>query len=140
MAREWQNGQVATVAMKRTSGPHPHATNGLDTNSTSSFAAIENNVNSPLMAEGLALREALLEICNLGIVSLSVQANSKILITSIINRSLVPELYGVVADILCISAAFESLSFRWIPREENTNDDLLTKQVLSVNEAFMSST
>ena len=48
--------------------------------------------------------------------------------------------HGVVADILCISAAFESVSFRWIPREENTNADLLAKQVLSVNEAFMAST
>ena len=72
--------------------------------------------------------------------SLSIQSDSKTLINSIINRSPAPELYGVVADILCISAAFESVSFRWIPREENTNADLLAKQVLSVNEAFMAST
>ena len=162
MAREWQDGQVTTEKTKRMSRPHPQATfqTTLKTDAawnatsrragmgwtltqndeTASFAAIENNVSSPLLAEGLALREALLKICNRGIVSLSIQSDSKTLINSIINRSPAPELYGVVADILCISAAFESVSFRWIPREENTNADLLAKQVLSVNEAFMAST
>ncbi|KAG5381613.1 hypothetical protein IGI04_033083 [Brassica rapa subsp. trilocularis] len=158
MAREWQDGQVTTEKTKRMSRPHPQATfqTTLKTDAawnatsrragmgwtltqndeTASFAAIENNVSSPLLAEGLALREALLKICNRGIVSLSIQSDSK----TLINRSPAPELYGVVADILCISAAFESVSFRWIPREENTNADLLAKQVLSVNEAFMAST
>ncbi|CAN7076582.1 unnamed protein product [Brassica oleracea var. botrytis] len=80
----------------------------------SSFSAIETNVTSPLLSEGLALRVALHKISNLGIVSLSVQADSKTLIDNIVNKNPVSELYGVVSDILCIGCTFETISFRWI--------------------------
>ncbi|KAJ4889739.1 hypothetical protein Rs2_29487 [Raphanus sativus] len=51
---------------------------------------------------------------------------------SINNGNSLPELYGVVADILCTSTSFVSIAFVWISRENNMAADLLAKQCLSV--------
>ncbi|KAG2262731.1 hypothetical protein Bca52824_069810 [Brassica carinata] len=40
------------------------------------------------------------------------------------------EIYGIVADISCLSAAFASISFSWIPRTMNRDADALAKQAL----------
>lgn len=69
-----------------------------------------------------------------------IESDSRNLINSINKGNATPELYGIVADILSLSSLFESVCFKWIPREENFAADLLAKQVLGVVEALMSST
>lgn len=102
------------------------------TEATSSFSKIAENVPSPLMAEGLALREALQKSKELGIKTLNVESDSKNLINSILNDNTIPELYGivVVADILILSGCFEFVYFRWISREANYAVDLVAKTEL----------
>ncbi|KAF3515816.1 hypothetical protein DY000_02059675 [Brassica cretica] len=54
---------------------------------------------------------------------------------------LAPEVYGVVADILSLSFAFECISFSWIQRVNTKEADALAKQVLAkqalLNEPFV---
>ncbi|CAF1701316.1 unnamed protein product [Brassica napus] len=83
------------------------------------------------------MREAIQTCRDLGIMKLRVESDSKIIINSVLNDNSVPELYGVVTDILLISSAFESVCFKWIPREDNYVADLLAKHVLGVSETFM---
>ena len=40
------------------------------------------------------------------------------------------EIYGIVADIDCLSLAFDSISFSWIERNRNGEADALAKQAL----------
>uniref|UniRef100_A0A0D3B6R4 RNase H type-1 domain-containing protein n=2 Tax=Brassica oleracea TaxID=3712 RepID=A0A0D3B6R4_BRAOL len=96
---------------------------------TTTYSRIENNVSSPLMAESLAMREAIQTCRDLGIMKLRVESDSKIIINSVLNDNSVPELYGVVTDILLISSAFKSVCFKWILRENNYAADLLAKHV-----------
>ncbi|KAF3506611.1 hypothetical protein F2Q69_00002952 [Brassica cretica] len=82
------------------------------------------------------LRSALRKCLEIGIENLNVESDSKILINSILDENSVRELYGVVADILCIARSFGFISFRWIPRSEKyTAADMLAKQILVVAEA-----
>lgn len=76
----------------------------------------------------------------LRIKALNVESDSKNLIASITNNYSVPELYGIVADILSISCFFDYVSFKWIPREANYSADLVAKQMLVLNGALMTST
>lgn len=162
MAREWQEGQTKETQTRRTSQPKVIIDTGtiLRTDAawneessraglgwiltqdeiTSSLAIIAENVPSPLMAEGLALREALQKSRELGIKVLNVESDSKNLIASATNNKSVPELYGIVADIMSISCFFDYVSFKWIPREANYAADLVAKQMLVVNGALMTST
>ena len=96
---------------------------------STSFSRLENNVPSPLMAEGLALHETIQKSVELGVKNLQVESDSKILINSILNGNDVPELYGIVADILLCSVLFDSISFRWISREIFFVADLVAKHV-----------
>uniref|UniRef100_A0A0D3DUX0 RNase H type-1 domain-containing protein n=1 Tax=Brassica oleracea var. oleracea TaxID=109376 RepID=A0A0D3DUX0_BRAOL len=100
------------------------------TEATSSFSKIAKKVPSPLMAEGLALREALQKRKDLGIKTLNVESDSKNLINSILNDNTISELYGIVADILLLSGCFDFVSFRWISREANYAVDLVAKTEL----------
>ena len=50
------------------------------------------------------------------------------------------ELYGIVSDVLEISCCFDELSFSWISRERNKEADILAKQCLVEEEAFMAGT
>ncbi|KAH0933015.1 hypothetical protein HID58_010132 [Brassica napus] len=108
MAREWQEGQTKETQTRRTSQPKVIIDTGtiLRTDAawneessraglgwiltqdaiTSSLAIIAENVPSPLMAEGLALREALQKSRELGIKVLNVESDSKNLIASVTNN------------------------------------------------------
>lgn len=99
---------------------------------TLEFAGRELQVFSPLMGEALALRVGLRKCRELGICELNCQSDSKMLINSINNGNALPEVYGVVADILCIATEFVSISFAWISREKNRAADVLAKQSLNV--------
>ncbi|KAL0796995.1 hypothetical protein Bca101_068372 [Brassica carinata] len=96
------------------------------------FTEVVQQVHSALMGEALAMRMAILKCNELGLQNIRCESDSKLLINSINNGNSIPELYGVVADILRISANFVSIVFVWISRKKNMAADLLAKQCLNV--------
>lgn len=94
----------------------------------SSFLAHCHYVNSPLIAEALALREALICCIEKGILHVYCETDSLKLVKTLNKGSPTAELYGIVAEILCLSEAFESISFVWIKRCKNRDADALAKQ------------
>lgn len=89
---------------------------------------------SPLMAEGLALREAVLSCQHMELRNLRFESDSAQLIKSLTTGDPIAELISVVPDIRNLAAEFESISFVWIPRERNVEADRLAKGVLSLYE------
>lgn len=106
----------------------------------SSFSAPEHFVRSPLMAEGLALRRAILQCKEIGISKIRCESDSSTLIKSLNLETSAAELYGVVTDIIELASSFDSISFVWIPRERNVVADGLAKLVLSAELAIMAPT
>lgn len=90
-----------------------------------------NFVSSPLMAEGLAVREALLCCREQGLNSIRVESDSNQLINAIKRKEPISELHGILSDIanLC-SFSLMSISFSWIPRVQNVVADSLAKEAL----------
>lgn len=89
-------------------------------------------ISSALIAEGLAMREAMAACKLKGLRKVRFESDSSQLITAI-NRNEPPlELYGIVQDIVCLARDFEIASFFWIPRLKNVNADLLAKSALIV--------
>ncbi|CAA7047887.1 unnamed protein product [Microthlaspi erraticum] len=74
------------------------------------------NIASPLIAEGLALRQAL----DLGFARLHVASDSQQLIAAINSDSIPSEIFGIVQDIAHISLSFSSIIFGSIPRAANS--------------------
>lgn len=101
-----------------------------------SFAVPASHVKSPLLAEGLAVREALLQCRDLGIARIRCESDSTTLVKILNSETTNSELYGVASDILSLASSFEIISFVWIPRERNFVADGLAKQVLSVELAI----
>lgn len=95
------------------------------------------NVGSPLMAEGLAVREAIMKCRNLGLSRIRCESDSELLIRVLNSETTNAELYGVSTDILELAFSFECISFNWIPRERNYVADGLAKQCLAVEQAIM---
>ncbi|CAN6867135.1 unnamed protein product, partial [Brassica oleracea] len=113
MAREWQEGEAPKENRRKTTIPHQviavgttlktdaawsrsYSRAGLgwvvqQLGSTSTFTVVEENVSSPLLAEGLALREGLQKCKELGVRKLNVESDSKNLINSILENNVVPE-------------------------------------------------
>ncbi|KAL0685204.1 hypothetical protein Bca4012_052052 [Brassica carinata] len=89
---------------------------------------------SPLMAEGLALREAVLSCQHMELRNLRFESDSAQLIKSLTTGDPIAELISVVSDIRNLAAELESISFVWIPRERNVEADRLAKSVLSLYE------
>ena len=87
-------------------------------------------VNSPLMAEALAIRFSLRVAASLEIQHLRVCSDCQTLIRAINNRAMVSEIFGVVADINHLSSLFISISFAFIPRSQNSEADALAKHAL----------
>lgn len=94
-------------------------------------------VISPLIAESLAMRKAILRSKELGILKVKCESDSKQLIKAIKEGNSCMEIYGIVADIIALSGCFESIWFNWIPREDNVVADTLAKQCLVVEKALM---
>ncbi|KAJ0258883.1 Ribonuclease H domain-containing protein [Hirschfeldia incana] len=84
-------------------------------------------VTSPLVAEGLALREAVITSRRLNLSNVRFESDSSGLIKNISSSIPVVELHSIVTDILNLSATFSSVSFSWISREENREADFLAK-------------
>ncbi|KAL0843027.1 hypothetical protein Bca101_016272 [Brassica carinata] len=101
-------------------------------------------VASALMAEGLALLEAVRTGHRDGLQSVVFESDSAQIIKAINSRSTLPDLYGVLADIVSLVASFDSVYFVWISRERNALADKLAKSALLfenpvVDEVFMAS-
>ncbi|KAL0678051.1 hypothetical protein Bca4012_006032 [Brassica carinata] len=95
-------------------------------------------VSSPLIAEGLALREALFYCIAKGLRAVKCESDSLQLIRALNEETPISEIYGIIADILNLVVAFDYVSFVWIPRSENKAADALAKQALS-NASFVAS-
>lgn len=90
------------------------------------------HVNSVLLAEGLALLEAVKLGVQQELRMVCFESDSSQLITAINARGCLPELYGVMEDIFSFLSLFEFVSFSWIPRERNLQADRLAKAALNV--------
>uniref|UniRef100_A0A0D3DZ98 RNase H type-1 domain-containing protein n=1 Tax=Brassica oleracea var. oleracea TaxID=109376 RepID=A0A0D3DZ98_BRAOL len=95
-----------------------------------SFKAKTRCVGSLLIAESLALREAIITCQNLQIKTVLFESDASQLVKSITDGHCPTELYGVVSDILFYASAFEFVNFSWIPRERNVIADRLAKDAL----------
>ncbi|KAL0693000.1 hypothetical protein Bca4012_060180 [Brassica carinata] len=158
-AREWQNGQIKSPMRRRTPAQIPervedftlvradaswkgsHVVAGLGwvvygESGQLDFSAVEENVSSSLMAESIALREALMKCKEMGVRRLRCEADSQQLIACIRKEEPVPEIFGIVADILVLSSSFEAISFGWISSLDNGVADTLAKECVVVNEVF----
>lgn len=91
-------------------------------------------IPSPLVAEGLALRDAVAACQAQGRRSIRFESDSAQLIKAINRREVPLELYGIVEDILHMSLGFESAVFRWISRLKNVNADVIAKNALALFE------
>ena len=91
-------------------------------------------VASTIMAEGLALLEAVkMGICD-NLKAIRFESDSSQLIKAVNSGDCIPELYGVVSDILSLISVFDFVSFTWIPREFNIQADRLAKAALAVTD------
>lgn len=93
-------------------------------------ASIQNFVNSPLIAEALALREGLFLAADQGIENLWIGSDNLTLIGAITDKTQRKELLGIIKDIHNLSAAFVSTRFFHIPREKVEEADALAKAFL----------
>lgn len=104
--------------------------------SSSSHTGFESYVGSALMAEGLAMREALKKCKLMGVKRLRCESDSAQLIKAINSNAPKPEIYGIVSDILELSCFFDVIVFSWIPRGKNSIADELAKLGLLEVEAL----
>lgn len=99
------------------------------------------HVASPLMAEGLAIREALIFCRTRGIQSCRLESDCSQLIRALNRKEPISELHGVLSDIASLSSSPSlSVSFTWIPRNQNVVADYLAKTALCMVEASMALT
>ncbi|XP_022569212.1 uncharacterized protein LOC111212078 [Brassica napus] len=97
----------------------------------SEFQATAELVVSPLVAEGLAMRNAVKMCKELGLRHIRYESDSSQLIKALNSKTEPPEIYGIVSDIRIECMDFETSYFVWIPRERNVVADRLAKQALS---------
>ncbi|KAG5388116.1 hypothetical protein IGI04_029657, partial [Brassica rapa subsp. trilocularis] len=76
-------------------------------------------VDSPLLAEALAVLTAMNFALSNGIDSIAVLSDSQVLINTIKKKIMKLEIFGVLSDIYCLTTSFKSISFNFIPRLEN---------------------
>lgn len=88
--------------------PHP----------TRSFQKRMPFIASPLMAEGLALREAITHCKRLQKRHVRFESDSALFVKSINSEDPIVELHSVVMDILFMAQSFDSVSFVWIFRKK----------------------
>ncbi|KAL0744395.1 hypothetical protein Bca4012_085908 [Brassica carinata] len=102
-----------------------------------SFTLAKQCVPSPLMAEGLALREAARQCKIDGVKMVAFESDSVQLVKALSSESPSKELYSLTADVFSFVSEFEFVSFSWIPRERNSIADCLAKGALIVSEQQM---
>ncbi|XP_056862473.1 uncharacterized protein LOC130510143 [Raphanus sativus] len=91
-------------------------------------------IPSSLIAEGLALREAIDTCRAMGLKEVRFESDSAQLIKAINGKRPSLDLYGIVEDILSMAKDFEIAVFIWISRLKNAEADVLAKNALNVFE------
>ncbi|CAN6877307.1 unnamed protein product [Brassica oleracea var. botrytis] len=84
---------------------------------------IHQIISSPLVAEALAVREALQTASSLNVTHLRMFSDNQTLIRAITDKRFEKEIYG-------ISSLFVDLDFFYLPRAENGQADALAKYIL----------
>ena len=102
-----------------------------NTRRNSEFQAKADLLASSLVAEGLAMRDAVKTCKELGLRHIRYESDSSPLIKALNSKTEPPEIYGIVSDTRIECMEFENFSFVWIPRERNVVADRLAKQALS---------
>ncbi|CAE6085174.1 unnamed protein product [Arabidopsis arenosa] len=87
-------------------------------------------IKSSCEAEALCILEAILSLQNHHQDKIIIESDSKVAITAINTRKSPINMIGVIEDILNFAKPFHSISFRNIPRSENTCADDLAKTAI----------
>ncbi|CAN7095354.1 unnamed protein product [Brassica rapa subsp. narinosa] len=87
-------------------------------------------VCSALMAEALAIRDALIKAKELNLLSIQLFSDSQVLVSALRSGLDVIEIAGVLLDIRNLATLFCPLSFIFIPRLENRQADSLARAAL----------
>ncbi|KAJ1388799.1 Ribonuclease H-like superfamily [Sesbania bispinosa] len=90
-------------------------------------------VSSPLVAEALALREAVLAAYNMQWNKVIFESDCLILIEACRKEKVVVEIQGVVADILTVVEGFIHCGFTWVQRQANKVAHHIVQAVLANN-------
>lgn len=104
-----------------------HDPNGVSVEHRSSN---RSHVASPLVAEALAVKAALLDAVAYGFFRLNIFSDSKSLVNLLNSSSSTIELHSLLFDIRVLSCRFEVISFGFIPRLNNVKADSLAKSAL----------
>lgn len=86
------------------------------------------HIRSPLMAEALAVLEALVMGKNRGWHKAEIYSDSLNMITAITNWNLPQEIYGIINDLRKLTLHFVEVSFNFVPRNENSVAYAIAKQ------------
>ncbi|XP_033141077.1 uncharacterized protein LOC108870768 [Brassica rapa] len=87
-------------------------------------------VCSALMAEALAMREALIKAKELNLQSIQLFSDSQVLVSALRSGLDVLEIAGVLHDIRSLATLFCPLAFNFIPRLDNRQADSLARAAL----------
>ncbi|CAN6848279.1 unnamed protein product, partial [Brassica oleracea] len=91
-----------------------------DTCSRHQGTSSEAFVVSTLMAEAIAVREALLQARTLHLSKICIKSDNQVLINALISKNHPVELYGINLDIETLYSAFSLVMFVFIPRSLNS--------------------
>ena len=83
------------------------------------------------MAKALAVRLAVMNAAFSNIMSLMIMSDSLSFVKLLKGKESRPALFGILFDIYHFSSYFDVLSFRFIPRLQNSEADLVAKLALS---------
>ncbi|WZZ80689.1 uncharacterized protein LOC106373353 [Brassica napus] len=97
---------------------------------TTSGTSTELCVASPLMAEALAVREALLHAKALHLSNICLKSDNQVLVKALNSKQHPVELYGINLDIENLSSSFCSISFVHVSRNLNSAADALAKSAM----------
>ncbi|XP_048604798.1 uncharacterized protein LOC125582248 [Brassica napus] len=92
---------------------------------------IQMHVSSPLLAEALAIREALQQAISLKLTHIWVRSDSQVLVRAIDRNRSSSELHGVLSDVTGLTSSFIFCFFSFISRNSNGPADALAKACLA---------
>ena len=94
-------------------------------------------VSSPLLAEALALREAIRAAHAANLPNVWMRSDSQVLVRAVNSKKFPMELYGVLMDIEYLSSRFMFFLLSFIPREQNSAADSLATSALCIEPATL---
>ncbi|KAG5385259.1 hypothetical protein IGI04_036729 [Brassica rapa subsp. trilocularis] len=127
-AREWTEAQTGST--NQMTVPIPRLLRQ-DQHQLHQGSKTEEWVSSPLVAEGLAVREALYQAREHGFNSLILKLDAQILIRAINGRDSIKGLFEILQDVQSLTCYLSDFSFSHVPRSNNTAADLLANRALS---------